>query len=114
MLLTGRVRNQSFKVLICLNRHGHEMPIYINMVRDPIERVISWFYYVRAPWYVVDRKQRFPDLPLPETKWLRKDFESCVLEGDPECTFIPGKYEVAFGAFSKQAMFLCGNDEKCR
>jgi len=40
-------------------------PIYLNVVRDPVERVISWFYYVRAPWYFVERKAAFPDLPLP-------------------------------------------------
>ena len=42
------------------------------MVRDPIERVISWYYYVRAPWYFVERKRAFPDLPLPNPNWLRK------------------------------------------
>ena len=42
------------------------------MVRDPVERVISWYYYVRAPWYFVERKQAFPELPLPSSNWLRK------------------------------------------
>ena len=48
----------------CISRFNLEMPIYVNMVRDPVERVISWYYYVRAPWYFVERKRAFPDLPL--------------------------------------------------
>ena len=37
-----------------------------------MERVISWYYYVRAPWNFVERKRAFPDLPLPNPNWLRK------------------------------------------
>ena len=29
-------------------------PIYINMVRHPIDRVISWYYYTRQNWYQLD------------------------------------------------------------
>ena len=36
---------------------GHRSPLYINFVRHPVERIISWYYYVRAPWYQVgDRR----------------------------------------------------------
>ena len=40
------------------------------MVRHPIERVISMYYYIRSPWYIVSRKKKFPDLPLPEREWI--------------------------------------------
>ena len=42
------------------------------MVRDPVERIISWYYYVRAPWYFVERKRAFPELELPDPEWLKK------------------------------------------
>ena len=61
-----------FNVFGFIYRFNISMPIYVNMVRDPIERVISWYYYVRAPWYFVERKRAFPDLPLPNPNWLRK------------------------------------------
>ena len=31
---------------------GAETPIYINMVREPVQRVISWYYYVREARYL--------------------------------------------------------------
>ncbi|CAO1430220.1 unnamed protein product [Diamesa serratosioi] len=88
-------------------------PIYINLVRDPIERIISWFYYIRAPWYYVERKQAFPDLPLPDSRWLRKDFETCVLRGDPECTYKMGETHEGIGDHRRQTLFFCGHENEC-
>uniref|UniRef100_A0A8D9B2P0 Heparan sulfate 2-O-sulfotransferase pipe n=1 Tax=Cacopsylla melanoneura TaxID=428564 RepID=A0A8D9B2P0_9HEMI len=88
-------------------------PIYVNLVRDPVERVISWYYYVRAPWYYVERKQAFPDLPLPDPAWLKKDFESCVLRGDRECSYLSGETREGIGDHRRQSLFFCGHDESC-
>ncbi|XP_035724495.1 heparan sulfate 2-O-sulfotransferase pipe-like isoform X1 [Vespa mandarinia] len=88
-------------------------PIYINVVRDPVERVISWYYYVRAPWYYVERKQIFPDLPLPDPNWLKKDFETCVLKGDRECRYLKGEIHEGIGDHRRQTLFFCGHSEKC-
>lgn len=88
-------------------------PIYINVVRDPVERVISWYYYVRAPWYYVERKQIFPDLPLPDPNWLKKDFETCVLKGDRECRYLEGEIHEGIGDHRRQTLFFCGHSEKC-
>lgn len=88
-------------------------PIYVNMVRDPVERVISWYYYVRAPWYYVERKQVFPDIPLPDPMWLKKDFETCVLQGDRECQYIEGALREGIGDHRRQSLFFCGHSDAC-
>jgi len=90
-----------------------DMPIYVNMVRDPVERVISWYYYVRAPWYFVERKRAFPDLPLPNPNWLKKDYETCVRTNDPECRYLPGHRRDGFGDHRRQTMFFCGHADDC-
>ena len=46
--------------------------------------------FQRAPWYFVERKRAFPDLPLPNPNWLRKDYETCVRRGDKECQYLEG------------------------
>ncbi|XP_073975569.1 heparan sulfate 2-O-sulfotransferase pipe [Rhodnius prolixus] len=88
-------------------------PIYVNIVRDPVERIISWYYYVRAPWYYVERKQVFPDLPLPDPQWLKKDFETCVLRGDRECQYLEGETREGIGDHRRQTLFFCGHAEQC-
>ncbi|GBP19034.1 Heparan sulfate 2-O-sulfotransferase pipe [Eumeta japonica] len=94
-------------------RYGYPTPIYVNVVRDPVERVISWYYYVRAPWYYVERKRAFPDLPLPDPAWLKKDFETCVLSGDRECRYVRGETHEGIGDHRRQTLFFCGHEPEC-
>lgn len=94
-------------------RFGYNSPIYVNVVRDPVERVISWYYYVRAPWYYVERKRAFPDLPLPDPAWLKKDFETCVLSGDRECRYLEGETHEGIGDHRRQTLFFCGHEPEC-
>ncbi|XP_056635120.1 heparan sulfate 2-O-sulfotransferase pipe isoform X2 [Diorhabda carinulata] len=96
-----------------VSNFGLPEPIYINLVRDPVERVISWYYYVRAPWYYVERKIAFPDIPLPDPKWLKKDFEECVLSGDRECKYLRGEIREGIGDHRRQSMFFCGHHPEC-
>ncbi|CAB4068236.1 UST [Lepeophtheirus salmonis] len=66
-----------------------------------------------APWYFVERKRAFPDLPLPNPNWLKKDFETCVRINDPECRYLTGLKRDGFGDHRRQTMFFCGHNEKC-
>ena len=94
---------------------GLAAPTWINMVRDPVERVISNFYYRRAGWNIVERKLAFPNEPLPDPAFLRRDFESCVLEGDPECSYLENSLDTAWetGDHRRQMMLYCGQTEEC-
>ncbi|XP_037940452.1 heparan sulfate 2-O-sulfotransferase pipe-like [Teleopsis dalmanni] len=90
--------------------NDYAQPIYINMVRDPIERLISWFYYIRAPWYIAERKKRFAkSYKLPNVQWLKKTFNKCILEHDDECLFEQGE-ERGLGDHRRQMLFFCGQD----
>ncbi|XP_017468081.1 PREDICTED: heparan sulfate 2-O-sulfotransferase pipe-like [Rhagoletis zephyria] len=87
-------------------------PIYINMIRDPIERVISWFYYKRAPWTAVQMYKLTKKFRKPQ--WYKKSFEECVLHRDIECRY---ETDSSFGNSSedhkRQTLFFCGHDPSC-
>lgn len=74
---------------------------------------MSWFYYVRAAWYILDRKQAFPKSPLPSSYWVRKTFDKCVADPrDMECKYP----QDSFGGFEdhrRQSIFFCGHHPDC-
>ena len=50
-----------------------------NAKHEVLLQIVSWFYYWRAAWNIVERKIAYPNEPMPDPAFLRKDFDTCVL-----------------------------------
>lgn len=94
-------------------KYGVSRPIYVNMVRDPVERVISWYYYIRSPWiFVPNRRKSNREMPNPQ--WVNTEYDQCVLSGEKVCTYIEGVGLERVGDHRRQTLFFCGhNERKC-
>ena len=68
---------------------GFQNPIYINFVREPVEKAISWYYYKRQNWYLLgaDAKVLKEGKPFEDPALLKMTFEDCVHQRLPECIF---------------------------
>ena len=64
-------------------------PIYVSMVRNPVERVISWYYYHRQIWHIIAFESDFPP------KYYKESFEDCVLNQREPCQFLPNTSIIA-------------------
>lgn len=73
---------------------------WVNMVREPVSRLTSQFYYLRSPRRWRNKARR------PPTSWMEKELDTCVLEGDPEC-------QVGAGAQDLQLTYFCGSALEC-
>lgn len=90
---------------INFTRFGATPPVYINIIREPVERIISSFFYRRMAAKLNNKTSRV----RPSAYWLNKKFEHCVLTPDPECTFIEGhNYSVL------QLPYFCGQEPHCQ
>ena len=111
------VKHQNF---LDFSEFGMTSPTYINFVRNPVERIISWFYYIRAPWYHLDLDEYNNTVQVSHFKSVRQlkqtmedCFESghhsdCVLRSHMSVHNDPGMPE-----YSSQITFFCGNDPEC-
>ena len=86
------------------SRLGEQSVNMMNIVREPVARIISFYYFSR---------KKSTGLGLGNWKrpqylesWFNKDFESCVREEDPEC-------QVGLGGMTMQVTFFCGSHIQC-
>lgn len=90
-------------------------PIYINMVRHPIERVISAYYYVRHPMVYATTMVKRPNAPLMNNDWFELDFNDCVRKNYPECSYKANSIpeNKPHPHWERLASMFCGNDLAC-
>ena len=90
-----------------LNRHIYffqlnetdegNQPLYINIVREPISRCVSWYYFIRFE----HRRQM-------SSKTRNRTFDTCLDQGLDECVKL---YEPPFRCL--QMPFFCGQEDIC-
>ena len=79
---------------------GEKQVNMMNMVRDPVDRTVSHYYYLRS-------NKRWSGRPTkPPLAWFNKDFETCVGDGDLEC-------QVGGGGQDMQLTYFCGSHIQC-
>jgi len=73
---------------------------WVNMVREPVARLVSQFHYLRSArrWSKRSRK--------PPSEWFLKSLDRCVDENDPECL-------VGSGGQDLQLTYFCGSKMEC-
>ncbi|XP_076034512.1 uronyl 2-sulfotransferase-like [Oratosquilla oratoria] len=87
-------------------QYGLDRPILFNIIRNPVSRYISHFYFSRDPikWKRSRTRKR---MSLPPKSWFEKDLNTCLKENDPECYFVPGKMR------EMVLTYFCGQHPAC-
>ncbi|XP_045621527.2 heparan sulfate 2-O-sulfotransferase pipe isoform X2 [Procambarus clarkii] len=86
---------------------GMDRPVYINIIRDPVERFISSFYYRRSQERL-NRIQSRGHRTTFSPNWVNRTVEQCVLYNDTECLFLPGEHKETI------VTYFCGHHTFCR
>ncbi|KAG7173230.1 Heparan sulfate 2-O-sulfotransferase hst-2-like [Homarus americanus] len=86
---------------------GEDRPVYINIIRNPVEQFISSFYYRRSDERL-NRLHSRGHLSMVSPRWINRTVEECVSTNDSECLFLPGEEKETF------VTFFCGHHIFCR
>ena len=85
--------------------HERRRVNWVNMVRDPVDRFVSLFYYLRSE----KRWEKLQESRPPQS-WFDKDLSRCIMSGDLECQFSPENRHLK----EQQLTFFCGSAPECK
>ncbi|XP_034658965.1 heparan sulfate 2-O-sulfotransferase pipe-like isoform X5 [Drosophila subobscura] len=98
-----------------VNFTAHDMPrpIYMNLVRHPIEKVISAYYYMRHPKFAAQSVRRNPRKKIQDKTYYDMTFNECVKQRiAPHCVF--DAHNPFNGDWRRFNLHLCGNAAICK
>ncbi|XP_047480303.1 heparan sulfate 2-O-sulfotransferase 1-like [Penaeus chinensis] len=108
---------QNWEIPISYDRHmyyvdfakeGNSRVAWMNIIRDPVERIISEFYFIRVKsrWDTIESLKKISHRKPPDS-WFEMTLDECVPAKHPECYPKLGQY------MRMQLTFLCGTDPVC-
>lgn len=104
----------SEKVPVAYTRHlyyfnttrlGFPRAAWVAIVRHPVERLISQFYYARIPSRYLENK--LLQGRMPSAEFMNMTLDTCVPQRDPRCWYREGSRQML------QLSFFCGQDSYC-
>ena len=91
-------------------------PIYMSFVRHPVDRVISWYYYIRNPEYQFDDYGDLKTDLMKPHRLLKESIEECYYKQRRGCQIFDGM-SVYSGkrdsSYISQMAFFCGHMQEC-
>lgn len=112
---TGLMEYSEHTAFINFTEFNYHLPIYVNMIRDPIERVVSAYYYIRNPTVYKSILAKRPKAEHKKQDWFSLDFNDCVRRNYPECSYVSNTIPelTAFPHWERLASMFCGHEEEC-
>ena len=80
---------------------GEDSPIWFSVVRDPVKKVTSRFYYHR----ITPKPGR--QIPNIRNYTSYENFVDCVYKKGDDCTFVDGK------PYDLSIPYFCGHEYEC-
>ncbi|XP_043865576.1 heparan sulfate 2-O-sulfotransferase pipe isoform X4 [Drosophila mojavensis] len=93
--------------------YNRRKPIYISLVRDPVERMLDNYYQQRTLKKQIISRNIYPAYPQHPDAWYKQSFSECVRRASPECQYIEYSMRDEVEDFKRQSLFFCGNDIDC-
>lgn len=91
-------------------------PEWMSIVRNPIERVISWYSFVRSGWFIVSNYNQNPEAPVLDINFLKMSLDECVKTRNSQCNFYQDKniFGYNFPGHFSQILHFCGHLPICQ